>query len=57
LKIGTLRFAGFLNKGKLMLGTMIDGWTKPGMRAFNAASKAQVTVSNWHFLDQYAKDI
>jgi hypothetical protein len=38
LNTGTFRFAGLLNKGKLMLGMMIDGWIKPGMRAFKAAT-------------------
>jgi hypothetical protein len=37
LKTGTFRSAGFLNSGKLALGMMIDGWTKPGIRAFKAA--------------------
>jgi hypothetical protein len=37
LKTGTFRSAGFLNRGKLMLGMMMDGWTNPGIRAFKAA--------------------
>ncbi|KAF6261628.1 hypothetical protein COO60DRAFT_1500468, partial [Scenedesmus sp. NREL 46B-D3] len=70
LKTGTLRFAGFLNKGKLMSGMMMDGWalynnnlpfsltstiTKAGILALLRTAPAQsITTSDMLYFCMFA---